>query len=307
MHACVGIDVSKATLDVAVHGSPEVRSFANDARGFRHLAAWLLPQLPRQIVLEATGGYEQAALEALTEAGLPMVRVNPRQARDFAKALGQLAKTDRLDARVLAHMAATVPLPTYQPPSDWQRRLGQWHQRRAHLVQMMGSERQRLERLDDPVLRAWTRRHIALLQRELRRLEAGMARQVATQPALAPLRSIKGVGPILQATLACRLPELGRLRGKAIAKLVGVAPLARDSGLWRGQRHVWGGRHDIRAVLYMATLTAIRFDTRLRDFYQTLRARGKAAKIAIVAAMRKLLVILNARMRDASGGHPQMA
>ncbi len=306
MPAYVGIDVSKATLDVAVHGASEVRAFANNPTGFRQLVAWLLPQHPRQVVLEATGGYEQAALDALFIAGLPMARVNPRQVRDFAKALGQLAKTDRLDARVLAQLAAAVPLTPYQPPCDWQRRLTQWHQRRGHVVQMLGSERQRLERLTDPALRAWGRRHIAMLQRELRRLDIDMKHQVAAQPTLEPLRSIKGVGPVLQATLACQLPELGHLDGKAIAKLVGVAPLARDSGLMRGQRHVWGGRRDIRAVLYMATLTAIRYEPRLRDFYQALRARGKAAKVAIVAAMRKLLVILNARMRDALITEPQM-
>jgi transposase len=299
MHACVGIDVSKATLDVAVYGSSEVRAFANSPTGFRRLAAWLLPQYPRQVVLEATGGYEQAALDALFAAGLPMVRANPRQVRDFAKALGQLAKTDRLDARVLAQLAATISLSPYQPACDWQRRLAQWHQRRGHLVQMIGSERQRLERLADPTLLTWARRHIAMLQRELRRLDAQIKHQVATQPALDPLRSLKGVGPVLQAALACQLPELGHLDGKAIAKLVGVAPLARDSGLMRGQRHVWGGRRQIRAVLYMASLTAIRYEPRLRDFYQALRARGKAAKVAIVATMRKLLVILNARMRDA--------
>lgn len=307
MHACVGIDVSKATLDVAVHGSSEVRVFANSPNGFRRLAAWLLPQRPHQVVLEATGGYEQAALDALFAAGLPMVRVNPRQVRDFAKALGQLAKTDRLDARVLAQLAATISLTSYQPACDWQRRLAQWHQRRGHLVQMLGSERQRLERMADPALLTWARRHIAMLQRELRRLDAQIKHQVATQAALDPLRSLKGVGPVLQAALACQLPELGQLDGKAIAKLVGVAPLARDSGLMRGQRHVWGGRRQIRAVLYMASLTAMRYEPRLRDFYQALRARGKAAKVAIVATMRKLLVILNARMRDARIAQQQPA
>jgi len=306
MPACVGIDVSKATLDVAIHGSPEVRTFTNRPAGFRQLASWLLRQCPHQVVLEATGGYEQAALDALCMAGLPMARVNPRQARDFAKALGQLAKTDRLDARVLAQLASAVPLTPYQPPRDWQRRLAEWHHRRGHLVQMLGSERQRLERLADAALRVWARRHIAMLQRELRRLDIEIKDQIAAQPTLDSLRSLKGVGPVLQATLACELPELGRLDGKAIAKLVGVAPLARDSGLMRGQRHVWGGRREIRAVLYMATLTAIRYEPRLRDFYQALRARGKAAKVAIVAAMRKLLVILNARMRDALINEPQM-
>lgn len=299
MHACVGIDVSKATLDVAVHGSSEVRAFANSPAGFRRLAAWLLPQRPHQVVLEATGGYEQAALDALFGAGLPMARANPRQVRDFAKALGQLAKTDRLDARVLAQLAATISLTPYRPASPWQRRLAQWHQRRSHLVQMLGSERQRLEQMVDPVLLTWARRHIAMLRRELRRLDVEIERQMSVHPELNPLRSLKGVGPVLRATLASQLPELGRLDNKAIAKLVGVAPLARDSGLLRGQRHVWGGRSQIRAALYMASLTAIRYEPKLRDFYQSLRARGKQAKVAIVATMRKLLVILNARMRDA--------
>ena len=299
MHACVGIDVSKATLDVAVHGSSEVLAFANSPAGFRRLASWLLPQCPHQVVLEATGGYEQAALDALFAAGLPMVRANPRQVRDFAKALGQLAKTDRLDARVLAQLAATISLTPYRPASVWQRRLAQWHQRRGQLVQMLGSERQRLERMIDPVLLTWARRHIAMLQRELRRLDAEIKHQMSAQPELDPLRSLKGVGPVLQATLASQLPELGRLDNKAIAKLVGVAPLARDSGLLKGRRHVWGGRSQIRAALYMASLTAIRYEPKLRNFYQALRARGKLAKVAIVATMRKLLVILNARMRDA--------
>ena len=299
MHACVGIDVSKATLDVAVYGSSEVRAFANSPTGFRRLAAWLLPERPLQVVLEATGGYEQAALDALFAAGLPVVRANPRQVRDFAKALGQLAKTDRLDARVLAQLAATISLTRYQPAFAWQRRLAQWHQRRGHLLQMLGSERQRLERMVDPALLRWARQHIAMLQRELRRLDTEIKHQIAAQPGLDALRSLKGVGPVLQATLASQLPELGQLDSKAIAKLVGVAPLARDSGLLRGQRHVWGGRRQIRAALYMASLTAIRYEPRLRAFYQALRARGKLAKVAIVATMRKLLVILNARMRDA--------
>lgn len=228
-----------------------------------------------------------------------MVRANPRQVRDFAKALGQLAKTDRLDARVLAQLAATISLTRYQPAFAWQRRLAQWHQRRGHLLQMLGSERQRLERMVDPALLRWARQHIAMLQRELRRLDTEIKHQIAAQPGLDALRSLKGVGPVLQATLASQLPELGQLDSKAIAKLVGVAPLARDSGLLRGQRHVWGGRRQIRAALYMASLTAIQYEPRLRAFYQALRARGKLAKVAIVATMRKLLVILNARMRDA--------
>ena len=299
MNAFVGIDVSKATLDVAILGEPDARQFSNTARGFRSLSAWLKRRGPARVLLEATGGYEQAALDALHGAGLPMVRVNSRQARDFAKGTGQLAKTDRLDAQVLAKMAATVESPLYEPREAWRLRLGQWQQRRGHVMQTLLAERQRLERIDDADLRRTTQRHIAFLQKELCALNEGIADQLKLRPELAPMRTLRGAGPVLQATLACELPELGRLDGKAIAKLVGVAPLARDSGQWRGRRIIWGGRAGVRAALYMSALVATRHDPVLREFYQRLRARGKAAKVAIVAVMRKMLVILNARMRDA--------
>ena len=297
MSAFIGIDVSKAHLDVAVHGRCEVRQFANSAAGHRRLAAWLLPQQPIRVVLEATGGYERVALEWLHVAGLPVARVNPRQARDFAKATGQLAKTDRLDARVLAHMAAAIEVPLFQPKEVWRARLAQWQQRRSQVVEMLGSETQRAERMTDPVLRRGIQRHLRLLEQELQRLNLDIAQQLQ-QPSLAPLRTLVGVGPVLQGMLASELPELGTLSGKAIAKLVGVAPLSRDSGQWRGPRVTWGGRAGIRKALYMSALTTMRRDPALRTFYQRLRERGKAAKVAIVAVMRKMLVILNARMRD---------
>ncbi len=218
-------------------------------------------------------------------------------ARDFAKATGQLAKTDRLDAFVLARMGQVLDMPRYEPKSPWQRRLGEWTQRRTQLVDMLAAERQRAEVIEDPVLRRLARAHIASLERVIRELDREIAAQVLAQPELGALRSLKGVGPVLQATLACELPELGRLSGKAIAKLAGVAPLARDSGTLRGRRTIWGGRPQIRSPLYMAAMSAARFDPQLRAFYESLRARGKAAKVAIVAVMRKMLVILNARMR----------
>jgi transposase len=304
MNAFVGIDVSKATLDVAVLGEAQARQFANSARGFRSLSAWLKRKQPTRVVLEATGGYEQAALDALHEAGLPVARINPRQARDFAKGTGQLAKTDRLDAQVLARMAAAVDAPLYQPREAWRLRLGQWQQRRGHVMQALLAERQRLERLDDADLCRNTRRHIDFLRKELRTLDEGIAEQLQLRPELAPIRSLRGAGPGLQATLACELPELGHLDGKAIAKLVGVAPLARDSGQWRGRRSVWGGRAGVRAALYMSALVASRHDPLLREFYERLKARGKAGKLALVAVMRKMLVILNARMRDAMAAQP---
>lgn len=299
MHGGIGIDVSKATLDVAVHATGETRRVANTSAGWRSLARWLLTLQPRQVVLEATGGYERAALAALFDAGLPMVRINPRQARDFAKATGQLAKTDRLDARVLAHLAHALSLVPWQPRSAAQRRLAEWVLQRSHVVQMRVAERQRLAAVSDPALRQLMQRHIASLTRTLATLEATISQQLEAAPEVAPLRTVKGVGPVLLATLACQLPELGQLDGKAIAKLVGVAPMARDSGTMRGKRTIWGGRETVRAALYMAALSAMRYEPRLRDFYQGLRARGKPAKVAIVAVMRKLLVILNARLRDA--------
>ena len=299
MHGGIGIDVSKSTLDVAVHATGETRSVPNTATHWRKLATWLLTLQPRQVVLEASGGYEQAALDALFEAGLPMVRVNPRQARDFAKATGQLAKTDRLDAQVLAHMAQVLTLVSYQPRSAEQRRLAQWVLRRDQVVQMRVSERQRLAAVHDPLLRRLVQRQIAGLTRMLTTLEQQIRQQLDAQPAVAPLRTVKGVGQVLQSILTCQLPELGQLDNKAIAKLAGVAPMSRDSGTMRGKREIWGGRRSVRNALYMAALSAMRFEPRLRDFYQGLRARGKPAKVAIVAVMRKLLVILNARMRDA--------
>lgn len=307
MSVSVGVDVSKATLDVAIHGAAATRCFPNTPAGHRRLIAWLQPQGTHQVVLEATGGYEQAALDALQVAGLPVVRVNPRQARDFARATGQLAKTDRLDARMLAQMAATLPLRRYQPVAAWQRRLAEWSQRRGQLVTLLTGERQRLRQLTEAPLRRSLQRHMAWLEDEIAVLDRAIAQQLEAQPVLATLRTLKGVGPVLTATLASELPELGRLDRKAIAKLVGVAPLARDSGQWRGPRHVWGGRHAVRSALYMAALVGVRHEPRLREIYQRLRARGKAAKVALVACMRKLLVILNARMRDALRENHAMA
>lgn len=298
MNDAIGIDVSKATLDVAVHGHVQQSSFPNTPSGHRRLVKWLLALRPHQVVLEATGRYDQAALDALHTAGLPVVRMNPRQVRDFAKATGQLAKTDRLDAAVIARMAHALDLPRYEPKADWQRRMGEWTQRRRQMIDALATERQRAESLSDPVLRRLSRALIRQIERAVLEIEREIAVQVGARPELEVLRSMKGVGPTLQATLASELPELGRLSGKAIAKLVGVAPLARDSGTLRGRRTAWGGRSQVRDPLYMAAMSAMRFEPRLKAFYESLRARGKAGKVAIVAVMRKMLVILNARVRD---------
>ena len=294
----IGIDVSQAWLDVHVYERGEEQRFANTRQGFAKLTIWLSQFKTGQVVLEATGGYEQAALDALHAAGFAVVRVNPRQARDFAKACGQLSKTDRLDARVLAHMAQVLKLTPYHPPAMWQRQLAEYQQRRHQVQQVLQQERQRTASLTDDWLRDQAEQSLDYWQKRLKDMDARIAELVAAQPQAQALRTLKGVGPVLLATLLGQLPELGRLNGKAIAKLIGVAPLARDSGSLRGRRSIWGGRACIRSVLYMSTLTAIRYEPRLREFYQSLRQRGKQAKVAIVAAMRKLLVILNARMRD---------
>ena len=305
MSVFVGIDVSQARLDVALHGHPRPRAFPNTPQGHRELIGWLSTRSPACIVLEASGGYEQAVLDALCEAELPVVRINPRQARDFAKASGQLAKTDVLDARLLAMIAAgaqLMGLRRYEGLEPWRRRLRQYLQRRGHLRAMLEAERQRLREVDDPLLRQWARQTAEQLQAHLEQIDRALAAQWAKQPSLVVLRSLKGIGPTSAATLAAYLPELGRLDRKGVAKLVGVAPLARDSGTLRGKRTTWGGRASVRKVLYMAALTAIRYEPRLRDFYEGLRSRGKAGKVALIATVRKMLVILNARMREVLAG-----
>lgn len=298
VNEAVGVDVSKAVLDVAVHGRPSQMQFENSRAGHRKLIAAVLPLKPRQVVIESTGCYDLAVTDAMYTAGLPVVRINPRQGRDFAKATGQLSKTDRLDARVLASMGQVLDLPRYEPKPAWQRRLSEWVHRRTQVVEMLSAERQRAGVLADPLLKRMARTHIAALERVCRELDRRITEQVSARSELAQLRSLKGVGPVLQATLACELPELGRMSGKAISKLAGVAPLARDSGTMRGRRTIWGGRPQIRDPLYMAAMSAARFDARLRAFYKGLRERGKPGKVALVAVMRKMLVILNARMRD---------
>lgn len=294
-----GVDVSKAHLDVAVFQRSEVERFENGAAGWRALVTWLKPYGPSQVVLEATGGYEQQALGALHDAGLPMRRINPRQARHFAKATGQLAKTDRIDARTLAHVASVIDLVPFQPLDADAAKLRQYKSRRDHLVQNIATEKQRRRQLIDPMLRADLDAHIAYMEQALHRIEKVIADLIKDTPQARIASTIKGVGPAMIATMICDLPELGHLNRKAIAKLAGVAPLNRDSGMFVGKRTTWGGRAGLRAVLYMSALTAVRHDPRLKAFYAGLVSRGKPKKLALVAVMRKLLVILNARMREA--------
>lgn len=296
----VGIDVCKARLDVAVHGgnvAPE--SFDNTRAGVRKFMTWLRKLGEARVVVEATGGFEQRVLTALSEAKVWVCRINPRQARDFAKATGRLAKTDAIDARVLAHMAAVLhsELRPYQPAPAWQTELGEWLRRRAQVVGAMQQQRQQRNTTTVAALRRSIDQVIRVLGNELRALDREIRRQSA--PHVTPAtRSMKGMGPVLQATLLTALPELGLLDRGQIAKLAGVAPLNCESGSFRGHRRISGGRADLRAVLYMATLSAIRWEPVIKTFFEQLRDRGKAGKVALVAAMRKFLVILNARRRD---------
>ena len=296
----IGIDVSKRQLDVGTTDG-EILQVSNSASGFAELDLWLRKHPASQIVLEATGGYEQSVLNFLHNAGHPVVRANALRARRLAQGMGQLAKTDRLDAYALAQMAALVKLPSYQPLEPWQQKMREFVRARRQAMDALTVARQQQEMVTDRELRRLLQANISRLQRMVGRLGKQIAEQVAQQPQLAVLKSMKGVGPGLQA-VASYLPELGKISGKAIASLVGVAPMSHDSGTMRGKRSIHGGRAEIRQVLYMASMSAMRHEPRLRDFYQSLRARGKEGKVAIVAVMRKMLVILNARVRDAQGG-----
>lgn len=294
----IGIDVSKAALDVAVHGLPAVRQFKNTPAGISQLVAWLAGQPGVRVVMEATGGYEEPALNACAQAGLWVARVNPRQARDFAKATGQLAKTDTLDARVLAELAHVLHerLRRHVPAPAWQAELKAWLVRRRQVIDTL--QRSHQQSLTAPkVVQAAMKGSQSALRKELAVIDARM-KALTQQHATPALRSAKGLGPVFQTTALAMLPELGQLSRQQIAKLVGVAPLNRDSGQLQGKRMIYGGRAAVRIALYMATLSAVRWEPDLRDHYQQLRARGKVAKVALVACMRKLLGILNARRRD---------
>ena len=299
----VGIDVAKATLDVAVRPAGEQWSTSNDEAGIGALVARLRPLAPTLIVLEATGGFETAVVAAVAAAGLAVVVANPRQVRDFARATGQLAKTDALDAQVLALFAERVrPEPRPLPDAAVQA-LDALLTRRRQLLEMLVAEQNRLGFAAAAVRRDITQ-HIHWLQRRLRDVDGDLEQAVRSSPVWRLkedlLRSVPGVGPVVSRTLLGELPELGTLSHKQIAALVGVAPRARDSGTLRGKRIVWGGRASVRAVLYMAALVATRHNPVIRAFYQRLRTAGKPAKVALVACMRKLLAILNAILRTAT-------
>jgi len=297
----VGIDVSKEGLDVGVLPTAQVRHLANSDEGIASLVESLLALKPERIVLEATGGYELPLAAALAAADLKVVVVNPRQVREFARSTGQLAKTDRIDALVLAKFAEVIKPPVRAIPEPEMRELIGLVARRRQLVGMITAEQNRLKRAAGPIAKQISR-HIGWLRKELSKTEDQTKEKLETNSVWCEsvnlLKSVPGVGETTAMLLVAELPELGRLNRRQIASLVGVAPLCADSGKHRGVRRTWGGRSGVRAALYMAALVAVRHNEIISTFYKRLLAEGKKKKLALVACMRKLLIILNALMRD---------
>jgi len=304
----VGIDVAKDRLDVHVRPSGEAFAVARDGEGVAELATRLAATNPALIVLEATGGFETVAAAALGAARLPLAVVNPRQIRDFARATGQLAKTDRLDAEAIALFAERVRPEPRPLPDDQARFLGELVARRRQVIEMIVAEGNRARLLESHRLKKRIERHRRALQDELTEIEVDLGDAIRGSPAWREnedlLKSVPGVGDALTRTLIAELPELGTLDRKKIAALVGVAPFNRDSGTLRGRRMVWGGRASVRAALYMAALVASRFNPVIARFYRRLLAAGKPKKLALTACMRKLLTILNAILRDRKPWQP---
>jgi transposase len=300
----IGIDVSKQQLEVAAHESDYQFRCPNKLSDFGQLIAELFDLRPALIVLEATGGLEIPVVNALHAVALPVVVVNPRQVRDFAKALGQLAKTDRLDARVLAHFAAAIKPPLRPIKSQEEQELDALTGRRGQLVEMLIDEKNRRRSANSDRVRDKIKEHIDWLADCIaeidQQLKALLKTSACWQAKDKILQSVPGIGPVTAFSLVADLPELGKLDRQKISKLVGVAPLNRDSGQQRGSRHIYGGRAQLRRVLYMAALTAARRNPVIKEFYQRLIANRKPFKVAITACMRKLLSIINVMVRDST-------
>ena len=296
----VGIDVSKAMLDCAVLSNQETFRHSNDEAGIAQLMERLRTLSPELVVMEATGGFETAVASALAGAQLRVAVVNPRQVRDFAKAIGRLAKTDQIDAQVIAEFGLAVEPQVFCLPDEDSQALQALLVRRAQLVAMRTQESNRLP-LAAPTMRNQIKAHIAWLDKNISKLDVDLTMKLRSSPAWKAkvdlLRSFTGIGRITSGGLMAELPELGQLNRQKISALVGVAPFNRDSGKFKGQRKIWGGRARIRATLYMAALTAIRCNPVIRPFYQRLIAKGKPHKVAMVACMRKMLTILNVMVR----------
>jgi transposase len=297
----VGVDVSKATLDFDCLPVSTVRQFSNDAQGIEALVSLLRDSEVERIVLEATGGYETALACALAAVGLPVVVVNPKRVRDFAKAKGILAKTDRLDAGVLALFGQVIAPPVRALPDETQRELTELLDRRMQLVAMRAQEKARLGTVL-PIARRDIEQHIAWLSKRIEKFDDDLTKRLRTtevwKDKVEILDSVPGIGKVSIFTLLGRLPELGDLNRGQIAALVGVAPFNDDSGKRRGQRYIRGGRTEVRCVLYMATLTAKRCNPAIKQYFDRLKATGKPFKVVMTACMRKLLTILNIMMKN---------
>jgi len=304
-----GIDVAKLRLDVAVRPSGERLTVSNASRGISRLVNLLKREQPECVVLEATGGYELKLLERLLAEGLPAVVVNARQVREFARATGRLAKTDAIDADVLAHYAEALKPEQRTLPDLKTRELRALLARRRQLLGIVVAEGNRAAHAIDVVKRGIAAT-VRCLEKQIAALDRELARLIREFPAWREkaevLRSVPGVGAVTSATLIAELPELGTLNRKQIAALVGVAPFNRDSGTLRGRRTIWGGRSSVRAVLYMSTIAALRSNSIIGDYYRRLHAAGKPSKVALVACMRKLAVILNSMLRSGSAWSPPL-
>lgn len=300
----VGVDVSKENLDMVVYSTNEIRSFGNEDAGIAKAMTWLKQVNPAIIVMEATGGMEVSLYVALQETNLPAAVINPRQIRDFAKSMGILAKTDKVDAKVLARYAATIQPEARPLPDEETRQLNTLVTRRHQLLEMIIAESNRAAITRDKTMQQRIHAHIDWLKQELAGINKDISQMIKENPVWDAkdklLQSVPGVGPVLSATLIAELSELGILNRKKIAALVGVAPLNRDSGKHRGARSIWGGRCGVRRPLYMAALNAVRFNPTIKIFYERLLANGKEKKVALTACMHKLLMTLNVMLKHNS-------
>lgn len=303
----VGIDVSGAHVDVFVRPDGHARRFDRDGER-EALLEYLKPLKPTLIVMEATGGLEVPVAAAIATAKLPVVVINPRQARDFAKATGRLAKTDAIDAAVLAHFADALRPEVRPLPDEASRELEALVVRRRQLVDMLVAERHRLRVCASNATKAGLKKHIEWLQKQIKELDDDIGRSVRKSPIWREkddlLQSVPGIGPVVSSTLLASLPELGTLDRKKISALVGLAPLNRDSGTMRGKRTIWGGRASVRAVLYMTATVAAQHNPTIRAFYARLLAVGKPKKVALTACMHKVLIMVNAILRTGRSWQP---
>jgi transposase len=311
MATYAGIDIAKHGFDLAFEPKDKPYHFDNDAQGIQRCRALLLERRPALVVMEPTGGYEAALVSELRAAGLPVAVINARKIREFARATGQLAKTDRLDAQLIARFAAVLQPPAQEVVDEQTRTMKALVARRHQLVQMHTAENNRLEHARDKAIKRSIRAILDTIERQMNTVERQIRDHIDSQSELKQkserLRSVPGVGETTASLLVTELPELGRLNRRQIAALVGVAPIARDSGTFRGKRRTGGGRRDLRARLFMPTLVAVRHNPVIRRFYQRLVEQGKAKMVALIAAMRKLLTILNLMLKKNENWNPRIA